>query len=236
MARNHTFAPGTYVHVCNRGVKKMPIRRDESDFWRLLLNFYYFNHAEPLPAHWKRDLERRGGSARFRWPEEWGEREPLVAILAFSLMPNHLHLVLKEFVEDGVSRFAHKVLMGYSKFINEKYGESGSLFQGPFRSRIITDDMDFRYLAVYVMVKNPFELYPGGLKRAIEQFDDAYAFALSSPFNSLADYAGARASPILDKDLFGELFETPESFKEFARECMLDKLDALESIAQELGF
>lgn len=235
MARDHAFAPGVYAHICNRGVKKMPIRREESDFWRMLFNFYYFNHAKPAPAHWKLELERFGGPAQFLWPEEWGEREPLIAILAFSLMPNHLHLLVKELVENGISKFAHRVLMGYAKFINGKYEESGSLFQGPFRSRLITDDMDFRYMAVYVMVKNPLELYPGGLKKAIENFDDAYDRATRSPFNSLADYAGKRESPIIDRDLLGELFETPDSFKEFARECMLYKLDEIEALSQELG-
>ena len=214
----------------------MPIRREESDFWRLLSNFYYFNHADPLPMNWRREITPLGGPARFLWPEGWGEREPLIAILAFSLMPNHLHLMVKELVEGGISKFAHRVLMGYAKFINEKYEESGSLFQGPFRSRLITDDTDFRYLAVYVMVKNPFELYPGGLKHAIKNFDDAYEQAIRSPFNSLADYAGRRESPIIDKDLLGELFETSDSFKEFARECMLYKLDELEDLSHELGF
>ncbi|MDO8408321.1 MAG: hypothetical protein Q7S95_03765 [bacterium] len=236
MVRSHTFAPGVYAHICNRGVRKMPIRREENDFWRLLFNLFYFNHTDRVPEHWRRDLEHLGGPAQFIWPEAWGEREPLVAILAFDLMPNHLHLMLKELVEGGISKFAHRVLMGYAKFINEKYDESGSLFQGPFRSRLVIDDTDFRNLAVYVMVKNPFELYPGGLKNAIENFDDAYERAIKSPFNSLADYAGKRESQIIDKDLLGELFETPDSFKEFARETMLNKLDELEALSQEFGF
>ena len=214
----------------------MPILKEKSDFWRLLFNFFYFNHTDRMPDNWKRELERLGGPAQFVWPDEWGEREPLIAILAFSLMPNHLHLMVKELVEGGISKFAHRVQMGYAKFLNEKYGESGGLFQGTFKSRLITDDMDFRYMAVYIMVKNPFELYPGGLKRAIESFDDAYKQATQSPFNSLASYAGERTSSIIDKDLLGELFETPESFKNFARECMHDKLDVLQELSREFCF
>ena len=236
MARNHQFAPGSYIHLCNRGVKKMPIRREEGDFWRLLFNLFYFNHTDRAPEHWRRELEHLGGPAKFLWPEGWGERDPLVSILALSLMPNHLHLILKERVEGGISKFAHRVLMGYAKFINEKYEESGSLFQGPFRSRLITDDNDLRYLAVYVMVKNPFEMYPGGLKKAISNFDDAYERTIQSPFNSLAEYAGRRVSPIVDKDLLGDLFGTPDSFKEFARDCMLHTSDELEGFSQEFGF
>lgn len=231
MRRDGQFAVDSYVHVYNRGTKKLPIFRRKSDLWRLLFNFYYLNSSEPVVQNWKRELERGDGPAAFIWPPAWGEREPLVSILAHSIMPNHFHLILKELVEGGISKFMHRVCMAYSKFINAKYGESGSLFQGPYKARLITDDTDIRYLAAYVMVKNPFELYPGGLHRAIEEFDLAYDFACGGPFNSLAEYAGTRALPIITKDVLGESFETANDFKEFSRDCMLYKLEQLEAAA-----
>jgi|SRR3989338_349687 len=223
------FGIDSYVHVYTRGVKKLPIYRQKGDLRRLLFNLYYFNHADRMPDNWKRELEISGNSVNFEWPDAWGERQPIVSILAFSIMFNHLHLIIKEIVEGGTSRFMHRVSMAYSKFINEKYEESGSLFQGAFKSRLIEEDADFRNLAVYVMVKNPFERYPGGLRQAIEHFDDAYERMASDPFSSLGTYAGYQASPIITKDLLGELFETPESFKEFARETMLYRLDQFTS-------
>lgn len=219
----------SYAHVYTRGVKKLPIFRQKGDLRRLLLNFYYFNHNDRMPDNWKRELEMSGHLAHFQWPDAWGERQPIVSILAFSIMPNHLHLMIKEIVEGGTSRFMHRVSMAYSKFINEKYGENGSLFQRPFKSRLVEEDTDFRNLAIYIMVKNPFELYPGGVQRAIENFDDAYERIAGDPFSSLGAYAGTQVSPIITKDLLGELFETPESFKKFARESMLYRLEQLES-------
>ena len=200
------FGIDSYVHVYTRGVKKLPIYRQKGDLRRLLFNLYYFNHADRMPDNWKRELEISGNSVNFEWPDAWGERQPIVSILAFSIMFNHLHLIIKEIVEGGTSRFMHRVSMAYSKFINEKYEESGSLFQGAFKSRLIEEDADFRNLAVYVMVKNPFERYPGGLRQAIEHFDDAYERMAGDPFSSLGAYTGRQASPIITKDLLGELF------------------------------
>jgi len=228
MARQ-SLGVDTYIHVYNRGVKKLPIYRKRTDLQRLLFNLYYFNHIDRMPDNWRRELKTSEGLMDFHWPDTWGERQPIVSILAFSVMSNHLHLMVKEIIEGGTSRFMHRVSMGYSKFINEKYEESGILFQGPFKSRVVEEDTDFRNLAVYVMVKNPFELYPGGLRRAIGNFDDAYERMASDPFNSLGTYSGTRISPIVTKDLLGELFETPDSFKEFARESMLYRLDQLTS-------
>lgn len=228
MSRRESFGIDSYVHVYTRGVKKMPIYRQRKDLQRLLSNLYYLNHADSMPDNWRREIAS-GDSANFEWPDSWGERQPIVSILAFNIMLNHLHLVVKEIVEGGTSRFMHRASMAYSKFINEKYKESGSLFQGAFKSRVVEEDADFRNLAVYVMVKNSFERYPGGLRHAIENFDDAYERMADDPLSSLGTYAGRQASPIVTKDLLGELFETPNSFKEFARETMLYRLDQLTS-------
>lgn len=61
----------------------------------------------------------------------------------------------------------------------------------------------------------------GGLKKAAEEFDEAFDSAINNPFCSLADYAGDRKSPIIDKDLLGELFPNKRDYKKFARECIL---------------
>lgn len=180
-----------------------------------------------MPDNWKREVKISRDDRDFQWPTAWKERKPIVSILAFSIMSNHLHLIIKEIADGGTSKFMHRVSMAYSKFINERYKESGSLFQGAFRSRLVEEDADFRNLAVYVMVKNPFERYPGGLRRAIENFDRTYEQVAADPLSSLGAYAKQRASPILDKDLLGELFENPKDFKEFARETMLYRLDQL---------
>ena len=165
----------------------------------------------------------------FVWPSIWEPRVPIVSILACTIMPNHFHLLLKETVSGGVSKFMHRVSMGYSKFINEKYDESGGLFEGTYKLRRVDDDEDLRNLAVYIMIKNPFELYSGGLMNACKHFDQAYAHTLENPLVSLAEYIGHKKSAILDYDLLLELSEEPESFKEFARDCMQHRLEQMNS-------
>jgi|SRR3989344_2498857 len=231
MARSEIIVEGAYVHVLNRGVKKTPIYRQKSDLWRLFFNLYYLN-SNKIPDNWNRVLDREDKIKNFVWPEEWGKKESLVSILAYTIMPNHFHLILKEINKGGISQFMHKFSMGYSKFVNTKYKETGSLFQGPFKSIVIEDDNQLRYLAVYVMVKNSFEIYPnGGLNGAIKNFDDAWEWVIKYPFTSLADYSGTRKSKILSKDLLGEIFVEPTVFKDFARDCILGrKLDISEQV------
>ena len=118
----------------------------------------------------------------------------------------------------------HKFSMGHSKFINAKYRENGKLFQSTFKSKILDTDEYLRRVAVYVMVKNTFELFPkGGLAGATKNFEDAWKWAIDYPFSSLGSYAGKRNSPILDKDLLGEIFDSPKDFKEFSKDYILGR-------------
>ncbi len=106
---------------------------------------------------------------------------------------------------------------------NLKYKEVGSLFQGSYKSKTITEDTYLRYLASYIMVKNPFELYPGGLQAAIGEFDKAFEWAMQYSFSSLPDFMGTRDLQIIDKDILADLFPTSNEFKEFSRDCLLGR-------------
>ncbi|MBU3942922.1 transposase, partial [Patescibacteria group bacterium] len=77
-------------------------------------------------------------------------KERSVELVAFILMPNHFHLILKERKENGISNYMHRVLTSFSKYSNAKYKISGHLFQGTFKSIHIEDDPQLLYLSAYV--------------------------------------------------------------------------------------
>ena len=202
----------------------MPIYKHDDDLWRMFTSLFYVN-TKRLHNSFTRELKKEKIDPRsFVWPDFFGDKKPIVSIVAFTIMPNHFHLILKEIVEGGISDFMHKFSMGHSKFINAKYNESGSLFQGAFQSKTLDTDEYLRRAAVYIMVKNTLELYPkGGLAGATKNFEDAWNWAVQYPFSSLCDYAGNRSSPILEKDLLGEIFDSPQDFKEFSKDYILGR-------------
>src|SRR3989344_1296709 len=218
----------SFVHVTNRGTRGLPIVRDEADKKRFVRLLYYANDKY-RDTFWEANTF---GLGEFERPANWPPQEPLVKILAWSLMSNHFHLVLRELVENGISKFMQQLCGSMSMHFNKKYDESGSIFQSSYKGRTANTRGDeyLRLLAVYVMVKNPFELYPGGLKNAIKHFDTAYAWASKHPLCSLVDYAQEKASLIVDKDIFGEVFDTPQKLKSFAKELLLYKLEQLNTV------
>lgn len=216
---------GSYGHIYNRGNRKQEIVRDAKDRWHFLQALYYLNHqgfSVANPSRELRGLLKSDINNRLVWPEELGKRKPLVKILCFKLMRNHLHLCVKQEVENGISLFMQRVGITVAKRFNERYQEVGSLFQGRYKGKLVDSDEYLMYLSVYIQVKNAFEEFPGGLKAALQDFDNAYDWVAKDPYSSLGDYAGDRKSPIIEKDILGPMFPTPESYREFAKQCMLD--------------
>jgi putative transposase len=232
--RRELFFVGDIIHVFNRGNRKQEIVRDNKDRMNFLLALYYLNNEKSpsKPLSRVRELLNLRSNLRlvvesgniqdgfFIWPPGWEPREPLVKIMAFVLLGNHYHLILKEIKEGGVSKFMRKLGNSITGSFNEKYKETGKLFQGSYKAKCIKEDNQLKYLAVYIMVKNTFEMYPGGIKNALKNFDDAYDFAVKYSYGSLSSYSSDKVLPVIDKDILENAFENPEDFKEFARNCI----------------
>lgn len=221
--RREPFTVGSYVHIVKRGARGLPIVQDFTDSWRFLLMLNHFNdHFHAID--WFRDLMDEGLEKTLKRASAWPPKDQRVSIEAYTLLTNHFHLIVKEIKEGEVSKFMHKLCTGMANHANTKYNQRGSLFQGAYRLRTISDDSYFRYVAAYVMVKNTFELFPEGYEKARSAFDKAWEWAIRYPFSSLGHYAGVSDSPILCSPFLKELFPTPQEFKSFSRDVLLGRV------------
>ncbi|MEA3344282.1 MAG: transposase [Patescibacteria group bacterium] len=236
--KRELFAIGDYVHVFNRGNRKMAIFYDDNDRWRFLKILRYFNDVyspenifRKISEFHKFDTKQFSSEDyTWSWPSGWPEHNKLVKIISFCLMPNHFHLLLKETTEGGISKFMAKLGTGFTGYVNLKYKSTGRLFQGPYKNKTIEDMRYLQYLNIYIQLLNPFELYPGGFELARKEFDKAFEFTMNYRFGSLPDSFNKRNLGIIDKDVFGEMFPTLEKYKEVARDAILTK-----NIKESLG-
>lgn len=138
--RDHTFAVEEYYHCYNRGTDKRDVFLDSQDFSYYLKSLKAYN-----------DVNVYG---KLRLHEENDSNKNLVEIIAYALMPNHFHIILKQVEENGISKFLQRVGIGYSMYFNLKYKRTGSLFQGTFKSKYIPSDQDLRQVIGYVYKNN----------------------------------------------------------------------------------
>lgn len=172
-------------HIYNRGAHKAPIFHDSSDYQRFLYLLYLANSNRPVRLFDKHEsiifLINRG--------------ETIVTILAYCLMPNHFHLVIKEEVEGQATRFVRKVCTGYSMYYNLKYRHSGTLFQGKMKKKYVEDDRYLSTLIQYVHL-NPYGLeVPHALSEVkYENYTEATRISSTYDYSSFKDYLGKNRS------------------------------------------
>lgn len=211
----HTI--GSVVHVVKRGARGVEIVKDDSDRWRFVRTLYLLNDTHQ-DTDWTRE---QYDLPLFDRPSHWPNRDPLVAVLAWTLMPNHFHLLLCEIREGGVSKFMQRLSGSMTTHFNSKYEETGSIFQGSYKSRTVDSDEYLRYVLAYIAVKNVLELYPGGLSRAIKEFNKAWEWANSYSFSSFQATALGKPSPIIDHAKLKELGLPGKDFKHMAYDMLV---------------
>lgn len=190
---------GDVFHLLNRGVEKREIFPIDKDYVRFINNLYDFNDVDNIvfKYHYRRNLKKI--------------KERLVDVLCWCLMPNHLHVLVQEKIDGGISIFSKKIIGGYTKYFNEKNKRSGVLFQG--RSKIIrvTDDPHFEHLPFYIM-SNPIKLIESEWQeKGIQNFKKVIDFLENYRYSSFIDLTREDSFPlVVDKKLFYELFNTNE--------------------------
>lgn len=141
--RKEALITGESYHIYNRGVDKRDIFNTIHDLERFKESIKQFNQIDgvgSLELHHKR-LRGLGSHPIMS--------EPLVAIIAFCINPNHFHFILKQLVDDGIAKFLQRLQGGYTYYFNHRHDRSGSLFQGTFKSKLIDGDDYFRKIFGY---------------------------------------------------------------------------------------
>jgi len=226
--RKIKFIKGKIYHIYNRGVEKRSIFSNNSDKWRFLQGLFLFND-EKISSNLLFRLEKEKGAMHFGilkdfFSKNQKDRNPLVRIMADCLMPNHYHLLIEEIQENGISRFMHKLAVGYTGYFNKKYDRVGSLFQGAFKAVPIESDVYLQYILAYINVVNPGQLIEPKLKEeGVKSIEEIMNFAKTYSFGTHLDYLGMRDSIIIDRGIFKYFFPTPAKYEEFVRVVLMGK-------------
>ena len=198
--RKIEFAPYEFYHVYNRGADKRPIFQDTADNQRFVELLYISNGVKKVMLGNLRKVSKTIFDA--------DRGDPLVAIGAYCLMPNHFHILLAPVADDGVTRFMQKLCTGYSMYFNKRYERTGTLFEGKFKAQWASEDRYLKYLYSYIHL-NPLKLHVQDSGEGVRT-KSTLEYLCEYPFSSLPDYLGVdRAqTPILNPEFFPEYFQT----------------------------
>lgn len=139
--RNKIFIENGHYHIYNRGVEKRTIFQDREDYSRFLyLLKIYLSPPEELRKEFPL---LRANIVKNNLAEE-------IDLLAFCLMPNHFHLLIKQNAKNSMSKFMKQLLTSYSMYFNKRHQRIGPLFQDVYKAVIIETDEYLLHLSRYI--------------------------------------------------------------------------------------
>lgn len=130
-----------------------------------------------------------------------------VAIHAYVLLPNHLHLLLTPGDETGLGKMMQWLGRHYVPYFNRKYQRNGTLWQGRYRATVIESASYFIPCSIYIE-SNPQR---AGLVQDL----------LDYPWSSYRHHTGQHIDPLItDHSTYWALGNTPFQREAAYRESM----------------
>jgi len=165
---------GHYYHCFNRGNNRQTLFYEKADYLYLIAL-----------------LKRNSG--RFN-----------ITVLAYCLMPNHYHLLLRQEGAVQVSRFIQSTFQSYSQTLNKKYNRTGRVYENPNPPKHV-DDEAYLFQVIRYIHRNPLE---AGLVNDL----------LSWSFSNYPEFTGHRKGNLYPAALIQEWFDTPEEYRRYVEE------------------
>lgn len=196
---------GETYHVFNRSIARQPIFLSIYDYQRALdvLAFYSYSNPPLRFSHYNR-LPKSQKSDFMENLIKSGERQ--VEILAFCLMPNHIHFLIKEIRNNGISTFMSNFQNSYAKYFNLRKNRSGSLFQTMFKAVRIETDEQLIHVTRYIHL-NPITAY------ILKNIKDLITY----PWSSFSIYAEESISNVVNIKTILSYFPSTAKFIEFTK-------------------
>ena len=131
-------------HVYNKSIAGFVIFNEVREYSRMLKGIRYYKHEKRLG----RFAKLSGNELKLM--EKENKAALLVQIVAYCLMPTHLHLILREFKQGGVSEFMRNLLNSYTKFFNMRHKRKGPLWESRSKKVLVKTDEQFLHLTRYL--------------------------------------------------------------------------------------
>lgn len=153
--RKTPLVNGEMYHIFTKSIAGFKIFNSPNDFRRILDTLIYYK-AEKPPC--KLSLFLRKQTASDSKPALEFYSQKIVEIIAYCIMPTHIHLILKQLMDNGISKYVNSILKSYSKYFNEKHNRKGPLWESRFKNVLIETDEQFLHLTRYIHL-NPSTAY-----------------------------------------------------------------------------
>jgi putative transposase len=173
------YIPGGIYHIFNRGSHRQEIFRESQNYLFVIGKIKHY-----LP-------------------------ELNLTMLAYCLMPNHYHFLIRQDGEPPAGLLSQRVFNSYSKAFNKRFTHSGTLFEGPYRVKQITNFAYLLQVCRYIHA-NPVK---DGIVNDLKQW----------PYSNYLDWIGARNGMIVDREFVKDNFLDQKQYESFVDDFLRER-------------
>lgn len=133
-------------HVFNKSIAEYKIFLSDEDYRRMIeaMQFYKYRRKISFSNFLRMKNDKKIENLKI------DKSEKLVDIITYCLMPTHIHFILCERIENGISIFMQNLLNSYSKYFNSKMRRKGPLWESKYRFVLVNTDEQLLHLTRYI--------------------------------------------------------------------------------------
>lgn len=139
--REVSLVTSEIYHICNKSIAGFRIFNNDMDYERMMESMHFYI-AETVPCKFSayktlKDIEIDKSKRK-------------VDILAYCLMPTHIHLILKQNRNNGIEKFVSLISQSYSQYFNARHARKGPLWEGRFKNVLFENDEQLLHTTRYI--------------------------------------------------------------------------------------
>ncbi|MBU1179305.1 transposase [Patescibacteria group bacterium] len=228
MKRKEQFIPGEYYHIYSRTMLNIPEFKEHENAKRLHQAFLLANSTESGKAF---NYLRTCKNPSFNKAVEIAWRgDKLVDVVAYVIMLDHYHLLLKELKEKGITDFLQKCNTSIAKYINTKKERKGPLFEKPFKAKHIDSNSYLLHLSLYIHL-NPLDFIDNKNWRIgnLKNWNLKKKKLLDYPWSSLKSYLYKDYENwiLSGEDIIFNQFKNKASYEKFLKEWSAGNIEEI---------
>lgn len=163
--RKEELITDNIYHVFTKSIAGFKVFKNSAEFSRIISVIKYYQKESPS-VKFSLFVKLTADGKNYKMKTNYLRNNVnLIEIIAYCIMPTHLHLILKQSKADGISTFMNNILNSYTRYFNTRNNRKGPLWEGRFKNVLIKTEEQLLHLTRYLhlnpvtayLVNNPIE-------------------------------------------------------------------------------
>ncbi|MBN1687727.1 MAG: transposase [Candidatus Omnitrophica bacterium] len=148
----HPLTAGENYHVYTKSIAGFEIFQHNSDYLRMLqlIRFFQYNHHAYRFSKYLELKEVQTFGFHKVFSHHFADHKKNIQIIAYCLMPTHLHLILSPHSNRAIAKFMNDILNSYTRYFNLVHNRKGPLWQSRYKWVHVTKDEQLLHLTRYL--------------------------------------------------------------------------------------